>query len=58
MKPLPPPGPLPAPGGPAPGGAGDPPPRPQSLRRELLAIAFLYVVLSILPLLVGMAFAP
>lgn len=36
---------------------GKPPPKPQSLRRELLAIAFLYVVLSILPLLIGLFFA-
>ncbi|MEQ1634887.1 MAG: hypothetical protein ABL997_21075 [Planctomycetota bacterium] len=33
------------------------PQKPQSLRRELLAIAFLYVVLSILPLLIGLFFA-
>jgi len=29
-----------------------------SLRRELVAIAVLYVVLSVLPLLIGLAFAP
>ena len=34
------------------------PPPPASLRRELTAIAVLYVVLSILPLLIGLAFAP
>lgn len=30
----------------------------QELRRELLAIAVLYLVLSVLPLLVGLAFRP
>lgn len=33
-------------------------PPPASLRRELAAIAVLYAVLSILPLLIGLAFAP
>ena len=44
---------------PGPPPAVDPEPRrpSPSLRRELLAIAVLYVVLSILPLLVGMAFS-
>lgn len=36
--------------------AGSPP--PASLRRELAAIAVLYAILSILPLLIGLAFAP
>ena len=31
---------------------------PQSLRRELAAIAVLYLILSILPLLIGFAFRP
>ena len=31
---------------------------PASLRRELSAIAVLYLILSILPLLIGLAFAP
>ncbi len=35
-----------------------PPKRPPSLRRELLAIAFLYAILSVLPLLIGLAMAP
>jgi hypothetical protein len=40
-------------------GAPQPPPRPApTLRRELAAIATLYVILSILPLLIGLAFAP
>jgi hypothetical protein len=31
---------------------------PQSLRRELYAICFLFAVVAILPLLIGIAFAP
>ena len=31
--------------------------KPQSLRRELMAIAFLYVGLSVLPLLIGLLLA-
>lgn len=31
---------------------------PPSLRRELSAIGVLYLLLSILPLLIGLAFAP
>lgn len=34
------------------------PKRPSSLRRELLAIAFLYAILSVLPLLIGLVMAP
>lgn len=34
------------------------PARPESLRRELLAILFLYGVLMVLPLLLGWMFAP
>jgi hypothetical protein len=40
---------------------GAPPPKPAppaSLRRELAAIGVLYLVLSILPLLIGLLFAP
>ena len=33
-------------------------PSPPSLRRELSAIGVLYLILSILPLLIGLAFAP
>lgn len=39
----------------------DPEERPkpvESLRRELLAILFLYAALAVLPFLIGMAFAP
>jgi len=40
-------------------GAPKQPPKPaQTLRRELVAIATLYLVLSVLPLLIGLAFAP
>lgn len=35
------------------------PPRPaESLRRELLAILFLYAAVAVLPFLIGMALAP
>jgi hypothetical protein len=34
------------------------PPKPPSLRRELLAILVLYAFLAILPLVVGLAFGP
>lgn len=34
------------------------PSEPMSLRRELRAILVLYGILSILPLLIGLAFAP
>jgi len=37
---------------------GPTPGAPVSLRRELSAIAVLYLILSILPLLIGLAFAP
>lgn len=33
-------------------------PPPESLRREILAILILYAAVSVLPLLIGMAFAP
>lgn len=36
----------------------EPPRRVESLRRELLAILFLYASLAVLPFLIGMAFAP
>ena len=36
--------------------APDPP--PESLLREIWAIAFLYLVIAILPLIIGWAFAP
>jgi hypothetical protein len=35
-----------------------PPRRPESIRRELAAIAVLYAILSVLPLLVGLGLAP
>lgn len=38
----------------APEAPARPPARPQSLRRELLAIAFLYAILSVLPLAIGL----
>lgn len=31
---------------------------PESLRREILAILVLYLAVAVLPLLIGMAFAP
>ena len=34
------------------------PPKPPSLRRELLAILTLYAFLSVLPILIGLAFGP
>lgn len=35
------------------------PPKPvESLRRELLAILFLYAAVAVLPFLIGMVFAP
>ena len=37
---------------------GEPQRPPESLRRELFAILFLYGILSVLPLLIGFATAP
>jgi hypothetical protein len=38
--------------------APGPAPRPESLRRELLAILFLYAVLTLLPAAIGWLFLP
>jgi hypothetical protein len=43
---------------PHPDNAAGRPPRQESLRRELLAILFLYAAVGVLPCLIGMAFAP
>ncbi len=44
---------------PTPGPTPPPKPKPpESLRRELLAILFLYGVLAIIPLLIGVVFGP